>query len=56
MHAEPPDIVCLHGAGRSGSDWDGVRVGLGRYGVVHSLNPHYRNLSSLVTETPTAPA
>lgn len=31
-----PDVVCLHGVGRSGRDWDGVRTGLERYGVVHT--------------------
>ncbi len=31
-----PDVVCLHGVGRSGQDWDGVRTGLERYGVVHT--------------------
>jgi pimeloyl-ACP methyl ester carboxylesterase len=27
-------VLCLHGLGRSGTDWDGVRAGLGRYGRV----------------------
>lgn len=29
-----PEIVCLHGLGRSAHDWDGVRDGLAAYGEV----------------------
>jgi hypothetical protein len=28
-------VLCLHGLGRTASDWDGVREGLARYGTVH---------------------
>lgn len=31
-----PDVLCRHGVGRSGRDWDGVRTGLEWYGVVHT--------------------
>ena len=30
-------VVCLHGLGRSPSDWDGVRGGLGSFGEVVAL-------------------
>jgi pimeloyl-ACP methyl ester carboxylesterase len=29
-------VVCLHGLGRTPADWDGVRVGLGRFGEVRA--------------------
>jgi pimeloyl-ACP methyl ester carboxylesterase len=29
-------VVCLHGLGRTPSDWDGVRSGLERFGPVHA--------------------
>ena len=34
---DPPgarEVVCLHGLGRTPSDWDGVRAGLERFGTV----------------------
>lgn len=32
------EVVCLHGLGRSPSDWDGVRGGLERFGTVVTPN------------------
>lgn len=32
----PPSVVCLHGLGRTPSDWDGVRAGLEPFGTVRT--------------------
>lgn len=43
-----PGVVCLHGLGRSESDWDGVRSGLEAYGPVHTPNLPRRPDDALV--------
>ncbi len=49
-------IVCLHGLGRSASDWDGVRPGLERYGSVHVADLPRAGLDALVAATAELPA
>jgi len=41
-------VLCLHGLGRTVSDWDGVREGLARYGTVHMPQLPRATLEELV--------
>lgn len=54
--ARRPTIVCLHGLGRSASDWDGVRPGLERYGSVHAPDLPRAGLDALMAVTAELPA
>ena len=49
-------IVCLHGLGRSASDWDGVRPALERYGSVHVTDLPRAGLDTLMAATAELPA
>ena len=51
-----PTIVCLHGLGRSGSDWDGVRPALERYGNVVVTDLPSAGLDALSSATAELPA
>lgn len=48
-------FLCLHGLGRSAADWDGVRAGLERYGVVHTPNLPRATIDELLTVTSDLP-
>jgi len=49
-------IVCLHGLGRSASDWDGVRPALERYGRVHVAELPRAGLNALMSAVAGLPA
>jgi pimeloyl-ACP methyl ester carboxylesterase len=49
-------VICLHGLGRSASDWDGVRDALARYGAVHVPELPRASVDALVDGTSALPA